>query len=132
MRASTPSDTTSAAFDAKSDGISAWYVWSCWYAVQIVASSSAAFLSSRTASGSPFTKRTMSGRRVRRFSTTANWLTASQSLAVGSSKSMTRTCAPRIVPSAARYSTVTPFTSIRCTPRLRWMRSAPSGRVTLR
>ncbi len=31
----------------------------------------------------------------------------------------TRACAPRIEPSAARYSTVTPSTSIRCTARLR-------------
>ena len=44
----------------------------------------------------------------RRFSTTVNWFTASQSLPSGPSKSRTRTCAPRIRPSASAYSTLTP------------------------
>ena len=43
------------------------------------------------AEGRPLTKRTMSGRRVLRFSVTVNWLTASQSLLSVFSKSMTRT-----------------------------------------
>ena len=87
--------------------------------VQIVAFSSAAFFSSITASGRPLTKSTTSGRRVCLFSTTVNWLTASQSLLSGSSKSSTRACAPPIEPSGVRYSTVTPSTSRRCTARLR-------------
>ena len=85
----------------------------------MVASSSAGFLSSITASGRPLTKSTTSARRLCLFSTTANWLTASQSLLAGSSKSSTRACAPRIAPSAERYSTVTPSTSMRWSARLR-------------
>ena len=46
-------------------------------AVQIVAFSSAAFFSSMTPSGRPFTNRTMSGRRVCGVSETVNWFTAS-------------------------------------------------------
>ena len=57
---------------------------SWWYAVQIVACSSAGFLSSMTASGRPLTNSTTSGRRSCPPSTTVNWLTASQSLASGS------------------------------------------------
>ena len=84
----------------------------------MVAFSSAAFFSSITASGRPLTNSTMSGRRLCLFSTTVNWLTASQSLFAGSSKSITRACAPRMVPSASRYSTVTPSTSRRWSARL--------------
>ena len=46
MRASSPSDTTSAALNVNSDGTSALYVWSCWNADQMVAFSSAGFFSS--------------------------------------------------------------------------------------
>ncbi len=66
----------------------------------MVAFSSAAFFSSMTASGRPLTKSTMSGRRACSSSTTVNWFTASQSLLAGSSKSITRACAPRMVPPA--------------------------------
>jgi hypothetical protein len=97
-----------------------------------VAFSAAAFFSSSTASGRPFTTSTTSSRRVCLFSTTLNWFTASQSLPAGSSKSIARACAPRMLPAASRYSTVTPSTSRRCSARLRTMRSAPSGRVSLR
>ena len=55
----------------------------------------------------------MSGRRVFRFSVTVNWLTASQSLLSELSKSTTWACSPRMAPSLARYSTVTPLTTIR-------------------
>ena len=79
----------------------------------MVASSSAGFFSSITPRGRPFTNSTTSGRRVCLFSVTVNWFTASQSLAVGSSKSTTRTCAPRIEPSSVRYSTVTPQANMR-------------------
>ncbi len=94
MRACTPSLATSAALYVKSAGTCAWYVWSCCYALHTVASSAAAFLSSITASGNPFTKSTMSGRRVCCPSATVNWLRASQSLLEGSSKSITRACEP--------------------------------------
>ena len=46
----------------------------------MVASASVGFLSSITPSGSPFTNSTTSGRRSILFSTTVNWLTASQAL----------------------------------------------------
>ena len=79
----------------------------------MVASSSAGFFSSTTPSGMPLMNSTMSARRVLWFSVTVNWLTASQSLLSGVSKSISRTCAPLIVPSSARYSMMTPCTSIR-------------------
>ena len=74
----------------------------------------------------------MSGRRSRLFSTTVNWLTASQSFASGVSKSTTRTCAPRTVPSGSTYSTVTPSTSMRWKARLRASTVAPVGRISRR
>ncbi len=132
MRAWTPSETTSAALVAKSAGICAWYVWSCWKADQTVAFSSAGFFSSITASGRPFTNSTTSGRRVCCPSATVNWLTASQSLLSGASKSITRACAPAIDPSLRRYSTVTPSTSSRCIARLRSTSDGASERVSLR
>ncbi len=55
----------------------------------------------------------MSGRRVFQFSVTVNWLTASQSLLSGLSKSMNWAWSPRMAPSLARYSTLTPLRSIR-------------------
>ena len=72
----------------------------------------AGLLSSISPSGSPFTNSTTSGRRSCLFSTTVNWLTASQSLPAGSSKSMTRAwaAADRAV-IKPRYSTVTPSTT---------------------
>ena len=99
----------------------------------IVAFSSAGFFSSITPSGSPLTKITMSARRLCPCGpTTVNWLTASQSLLSGSSKSITRAGAPAIDPSARRYSTVTPSTSIRWTARLRSISDGPSARTILR
>ena len=112
-RASFPSDTTSASFIENSAGSSDLYVCNCCHAVQIVASSSAGFFSSITPSGSPLTNSTTSGRRVFRFSVTVSWFTASQSLLTRFSKSMTRTTSPRTAPPASRYSTSTPFTTIR-------------------
>ena len=97
-----------------------------------MASSSTGFLSSMTPSGRPLTNSTTSGRRVFLFSVTVNWLTASQLLAAGSSKSTTRACAPRTAPPSVRCSTVTPSTSIRWKARLRASSVAPSGRVSLR
>ncbi len=64
MRACTPSEATSASLNANSDGTCAWYVWSWWNADHTVAFSSAGFFSSITASGSPLTNSTTSGRRV--------------------------------------------------------------------
>ena len=72
-----------------------------------------------TASGRPLTNSTTSGRRVCWPSATVNWLTASQSLFSGASKSSTRAWSPAIEPSGRRYSTVTPSTSIRWIARLR-------------
>ncbi len=97
----------------------------------MVASASVGFLSSITPSGSPFTNSTTSGRRSILFSTTVNWLTACQSLLAGSSKSMTRACAPRTLP-PSRYSTVTPSTTMRWNARLRASSVAPSGWVSRR
>ena len=54
----------------------------------MVASSSAGFLSSMTPRGRPLTNSTTSGRRVFLFSATVSWLTASQSLRSGLSKSI--------------------------------------------
>ena len=65
----------------------------------MVASSSAGFFSSMTPKGRPLRNRTMSGRRVFRFSVTVNWLTASQSLLSGLSKLMTWAWSPRMDPS---------------------------------
>ena len=98
----------------------------------MVAFSSAAFLSSITASGTPLTNSTTSGLRRCWPSATVNWLTASQSLLSGSPKSMTRACAPAIEPSARRYSTVTPSTSSLCMARLRSSREGASRRVSFR
>ena len=98
----------------------------------MVASSSAGFFSSIRPRGRPLTKSTMSGRRVFLFSVTLNWLTASQSLLAGTSKSNTRTWSPRTLPSASRYSISTPFTSIRWKVRLRALTVEPSGRVSFR
>ena len=72
MRAARPSETMSAAFMANKPGNSALYVCSCCHAVQIVASSWVALLSSMTTSGKPFTNNTMSARRSRLLSTTVN------------------------------------------------------------
>ena len=120
MRASTPSETTSSCVvgeerrDLRLVGL------------ELVGTPSRSSRSRRRrssarsrASGRPLTKSTTSGRRLCWPSTTVNWLTASQSLLSGSSKSITRACAPAIEPSARRYSTVTPSTSIRWTARLR-------------
>ena len=90
------------------------------------------FFNSITPSGRPLTKSTTSGRRLFLFSVTVNWFTARQWLLAGLSKSMTCACAPRMAPLCARYSTVTPSTSIRWKDRLRASRVAPSGRVSLR
>ena len=79
----------------------------------MVASSSAGFFSSMTPRGRPLTNSTTSGLRVFPSSVTVNWLTASQSLLAGLSKSMTRTWSPRTRPSESRYSISTPLTSIR-------------------
>ena len=98
----------------------------------MVTSSSAGFLSSMTPRGNPFTNSTTSGLRVFRFSMTVNGLTASQSLAAESPKSITRTSSPRMAPSTARYSTVTPLAGIRWNARLRASRVEPWGRVSLR
>ena len=84
MRACVPSETTRTAFVPNSAGICAWYVPSWLKADQIVAASSAGFLSSITATGRPLRNRTTSGRRSWPPSTTVNWLTATQSLALGS------------------------------------------------
>ena len=132
IRASMPSDTTSSSLHAKNDGNSALYVCSCCQAVQIVASSSAGFFSSMTPSGRPFKNSTTSARRVLWPSVTVNWFTASQSLASASSKSITRACAPRIVPSEVRYSTVTPSTSIRWKARFLVSHCRALRRVNLR
>jgi hypothetical protein len=61
-----------------------------------------------------------------------NWLTTAQSLLAGSSKSMTRAWSPAMEPSARRYSTVTPFTSMRCAARFRSKSFGASSRVSLR
>ena len=50
----------------------------------------------------------MSARRVDWFSFTVNWLTASQSLLVGSAKSTTAAGSPLTVPSGLLTGTVTP------------------------
>jgi len=101
-------------------------------AVSAVAASSAGFFNSMTASGSPLTKSTTSGRRSAWPSATANWLTASQSFASGSSKSTARTIAPAIEPSGRANSTVIPSTSIRCAAWLRAMSDGASSRVSFR
>ena len=59
-----------------------------------MASSSAAFFSSITASGRPLTNTTMSGRRLCWPSITVNWFTASQSLLAASSKSISCNAIP--------------------------------------
>ena len=46
---------------------------------------------------------------------TQDWLTAAQSFSSGWSKSISRTRSPAMEPSARRYSTGTPSTSMRCT-----------------
>ena len=86
-----------------------------------------------TASGSPFTNSTTSGRRVCWPSATVNWLTASQSLLSGASKSITRACAPAIEPSgAAVLDRRRRPRSIRWTARLRSTSDGASTRVSLR
>ena len=98
----------------------------------MVAFSSAGFFSSITASGRPLTKSTTSGRRVCLFSTTVNWLTASQSLFVG----VVEVDHPRLrAADRAVRPAVLDRHAIHQHPvqaRLRATSSAPSGRVSLR
>ena len=64
IRASTPSETTRISLAREQRrGCPACRSEAGWYAPQIVASSSAAFFNSTTASGSPLTKTPTSGRR---------------------------------------------------------------------
>ena len=77
------------AFMANKAGSSDLWVCNCCHAVQAVAFSSLGLFNSIGPSGRPLMNSAMSGRRWWLFSTTVDWLAASQSLSAGHSKSMT-------------------------------------------
>ena len=84
------------------------------------------------AEGQPVQEQDDVGRRVDWFSFTVNWLTASQSLLSGFSKSATAAGTPVMVPSGPLTGTVTPRVRARWKTRFRVSRVGPSGLIRLR